>query len=199
MEQFIRLFKNAVEEMYRLDKLISNMTFEDFDLDIRIAEYHIALGKVEAYYNVAPLMQVDIDLLRKRVGMPTLTEVKPVVESWWPDYGYPISDNLAIVRQERRVELAGEGYRQNDWKRWRAHKLFDGKRHKGFPYDPKEYQAAGYNPNILLDEAGYIDPYQVSLNNGTFHFRSDRDYLSPIPINELLLNKNLKQNPGWDE
>ena len=41
------------------------MTFEDFDFDIRIAEYHIALGKVEAYYNVAPLMQVDIDLLRK--------------------------------------------------------------------------------------------------------------------------------------
>ena len=65
MEQFIRLFKNAVEEMYRLDRLTSNMTFEDFDFDIRIAEYHIALGKVEAYYNVAPLMQVDIDLLRK--------------------------------------------------------------------------------------------------------------------------------------
>lgn len=65
MEQFIRLFKNAVEEMYRLDRLTGNMTLEDFDFDIRIADYHIALGKVEAYYNVAPLMQVDIDLLRK--------------------------------------------------------------------------------------------------------------------------------------
>lgn len=65
MEQFIRLFKNAVEEMYRLDKLTSNMTFDDFDFDIKMSEYHIALGKVEAYYNVALLMQVDIDLLRK--------------------------------------------------------------------------------------------------------------------------------------
>lgn len=65
MEQFIRLFKNAVEEMYRLDKLTSNMTFEDFDLDIRIAEYHIALGKVKAYYNVAPILGVSIELLRK--------------------------------------------------------------------------------------------------------------------------------------
>lgn len=65
MEQFIRLFKNAVEEMYRLDKLTSNMALEDFDFDIRIADYHIALGKVEAYYNAAPLMQADIDLLRK--------------------------------------------------------------------------------------------------------------------------------------
>lgn len=175
------------------DPLVSGIGF-------RIPE--LMLNYVEAYVELNgnfPDLSDNIDLLRKRVGMPTLTEVKPVVESWWPDYGYPISDNLAIVRQERRVELAGEGYRQNDWKRWRAHKLFDGKRHKGFPYDPKEYQAAGYNPNILLDEAGYIDPYQVSLNNGTFHFRSDRDYLSPIPINELLLNKNLKQNPGWDE
>lgn len=65
MEQFIRLFKNAVEEMYRLDKLTSNMTFEDFDFDIRIAEYHIALGKVEAYYNVASIIGVDVDLLHK--------------------------------------------------------------------------------------------------------------------------------------
>lgn len=65
MEQFIRLFKNAVEEMYRLDRLISNMTFDDFDFDIRIAEYHNALGKVEAYYNVAPILGVSIELLRK--------------------------------------------------------------------------------------------------------------------------------------
>ncbi len=49
----------------------------------------------------------NIDLLRKRVGMPTLTSVKPTVEDYWPDYGYPVSDELAIIRQERRVELAG--------------------------------------------------------------------------------------------
>jgi hypothetical protein len=28
-------------------------------------------------------------------------------------------------------------------------------------------------------------------------FNENRDYLYPIPTQELLLNKNLTQNPGW--
>lgn len=103
----------------QMDPLVSGISF-------RIPE--LMLNYVEAYVELNgtfPDLSDNIDLLRKRVGMPTLTDVKPQVESWWPDYGYPISDNLAIVRQERRIELAGEGYRRGDWKRWRAHKLFD--------------------------------------------------------------------------
>lgn len=174
------------------DPLVSGIGF-------RVSE--LLLNYVEAYvelHGAFPDLSDNIDLIRKRVGMPTLTEVKPVVEKWWPDYGYPISDNLAIIRQERRVELAGEGLRSNDWKRWRAHKLFDGKRPRGFRFDQSDYDKIGVQPNVQLDEEGYIDPYKVSLNGGGFHFKPERDYLSPIPLNELLINPNLKQNPGWD-
>lgn len=174
------------------DPLVSGIGF-------RVSE--LLLNYVEAYVELNgtfPDLSDNIDLIRKRVGMPTLTEVKPVVEKWWPDYGYPISDNLAIIRQERRVELAGEGFRSNDWKRWRAHKLFDEKRPRGFRFDQSDYDKIGTQPNVQLDEEGYIDPYKVSLNGVGFHFNSERDYLSPIPLNELLINPNLKQNPGWD-
>ena len=175
------------------DPLVDGIAF-------RIPE--LMLNYVEAYVELNgnfPDLSDNIDLLRQRVGMPTLTEVKPVVESWWPDYGYPISDNLAIIRQERHIELAGEGYRQNDWRRWRAHNLFDGKRPRGFRFDQADYDAIGETPNVVLDENGYIDPFYVSLNGGVIHFRADRDYLSPIPSNELLINPNLEQNPGWKE
>lgn len=169
-------------------------------IGFRIPE--LMLNYVEAYVelnNSFPDLSDNIDLLRKRVGMPTLTAVKPVVEAWWPDYGYTISDNLAIVRQERRVELAGEGYRNEDWKRWRAHKLFDGKRARGFKFDQADFDRIGAKPKVELDAEGYIDPMTVSLKGGVLQFNWKRDYLSPIPTNELLINKNLKQNPGWED
>lgn len=65
MEQFIRLFKSAVEEYYRLDKIVSNMTFDSFDLEVRAAELNNAMGKIEAYYNVASILDVSSELLRK--------------------------------------------------------------------------------------------------------------------------------------
>ena len=175
------------------DPLVSGIGF-------RIAE--LMLNYVEAYVEVNgtfPDLTDNIDLIRKRVGMPTLTDVKPVVGTHWPNYGYPVSDNLAIIRQERRVELAGEGHRQNDWKRWRAHDLFDGKRHKGARYNEADYTKLNLKPNVKVDENGYLDPYVVSLNNGVLDFNEDKDYLSAIPINELLINKNLTQNPGWND
>lgn len=173
------------------DPLVSGIGF-------RLAE--LMLNYVEAFVElngVFPDLSDNIDLLRERVGMPSLTDVKPAVDNTWPDYGYPISDELAIIRQERRVELAGEGYRTNDWKRWRAHKLFEIERPKGFRFNKKDYEKIGENPNVELDEDGYVDPYKISLHGGLLKFNADRDYLSPIPLNELIINKNLKQNPGW--
>ena len=174
------------------DPLVAGISF-------RVAE--LMLNYVEAYVELNgtfPDLSDNIDLLRQRVGMPTLTSVKPTVTSKWPDYGYSISDALAIVRQERRVELAGEGYRVNDWKRWRAHKLFDSKRPRGFRFTMADYASFSTKPTVKIDANGYTDPYQVSLANG-YKFKADRDYLSPLPMDDLLRNKNLVQNPGWNK
>ena len=50
--------------------------------------------------------------------------------------------------------------------------------------------------NVYINANGYIDPYQKSLPSG-YGFKPERDYLSAIPTNELTLNKNYVQNPGW--
>ncbi|ANE53299.1 hypothetical protein SY85_03660 [Flavisolibacter tropicus] len=159
----------------------------------------LMLNYVEAYVELNgnfPDLSDNIDLLRQRVGMPTLTSVKPTVTAKWPNYGYAISDALAIVRQERRVELGGEGFRSGDWKRWRAHKLFDGQRPKGFKLVMADYAPYATKPNVKVDAQGYVDPYQTTLPGG-YRFNAERDYLSPLPLDDLMRNKKLTQNPGW--
>ena len=41
--------------------------------------------------------------------------------------------------------------------------------------------------------------YMLPCAGVTFEFDESRDYFYPIPINDLSLNKNLTQNPGWDD
>jgi hypothetical protein len=136
-------------------------------------------------------LNISINLLRDRVGMPHL-EIGSIVTD--PNWEFPgLSPILNEVRRERRVELACEGFRFNDLMRWRAHEVFVGKRPKGAKFVPSDYP--GFS-NILLDENGYIDRYQIALPAG-YQFNPERDYLRPVPLNEFLFNRDLIQNPGW--
>ncbi|KAA4667776.1 RagB/SusD family nutrient uptake outer membrane protein, partial [Bacteroides ovatus] len=48
------------------------------------------------------------------------------------------------------------------------------------------------------DNDGWMDPLQQYLPEG-YLFDLNRDYLLPIPPDELQLNHELKQNPGWGD
>jgi len=134
----------------------------------------------------------QLNLLRKRAGMPDFAINPQSSDPNIEDYGYTISDELYEIRRERRVELALEGLRDDDYMRWAAHSLFKNKRPKGYPFNAKEFP--NYEPT--LDENGLIDYYKNSLPNG-YQFREGQDYLYSIPQDEITLNPNLTQNPGW--
>lgn len=153
----------------------------------------VLLNYAEAKYELDQTVSyTQLNLLRTRVGMPAFT-VNPQSADLNPmDYGYPISDALYEIRRERRVELALEGYRQQDYMRWAAHALFKGKRPKGYPFNPSEFP--GFNPR--LDANGLIDYLANDIPNG-YSFRPTQDYLTSIPQDELTLNPSLVQNPGW--
>ena len=54
------------------------------------------------------------------------------------------------------------------------------------------------NAAYPVDASGYIEKFQASAPLAIgYKFRIDRDYLSPLPSNELTLNPKLKQNPNW--
>jgi starch-binding outer membrane protein, SusD/RagB family len=162
----------------------------------------------EAKAELGIITQADLDksinIIRDRVGMIPMDLAAITID---PDWDYPsLSPVINEIRRERRVELAFEDHRWNDLARWRAHHLITGKRPGGMLYigSNLEGKYADYlgNPTIILgqnlhvDENGFIDPYRTSLPNG-FGFDPSRDYLSPVPSDELTLNINLKQNPGW--
>lgn len=182
----------------QLDPATGNQSGELAYIIFRYAE--ALLTYAEARAELGQLTQADVDLtinkLRARVGMPPMTLASIPNDPNWPDYGYSLSNVLQEIRRERAVELLTEGFRFDDLMRWAAHKLFVDKRPKGVYYSA-ELKAAF--PNLTVDENNFLDPYKTALNgaNGGWGFNPAKDYLMPIPINELTVNTALKQNPGW--
>jgi hypothetical protein len=176
----------------------------DYSQDLAYIFFRYAealLNYAEAKAELGQLTQADVDLtinkLRQRVGMPNLVLSSITTDPAWPDYGYTLTPALQEIRRERAIELAAEGHRLHDVMRWRAHSLFVGKRPKGTKYTD-EFKKI--NPNLKQDSEGYLDPYNTPVltgPGGTWGFNPAKHYLLPLPVNELTINPNLKQNPGY--
>jgi hypothetical protein len=91
----------------------------------------------------------------------------------------PGGDLTNVIRRERRVELAMEGLRVDDIRRWKVAEVTM----NGYAHGAK----FAADPNI---DGGYIRTQQR-------RFNPQRDYLWAIPSNDVSLNKNLTQNPGY--
>ncbi len=221
----------------------ADMAFNDIPV-YRLAEAYLIYAEAKA--ELGPISQNDLDisinLLRKRAGMPDLrVDVKADPYLMSEEYGYPNlaalnPENLAIlleIRRERTIELCLEDSgRWHDIVRWKEGLCFDQNLHgmyfpgpgkydttgdgkpdyclydtKNAPDDAKNLicvqiqdieidgQFAPYTDGIILSEGnkGYIDKHKGKRQK----FNESRDYLYPIPTEDLVLNKNLKQNPGW--
>jgi hypothetical protein len=140
----------------------------------------------------------SLNLLRARSGMPEFVVIQDPLRTNYADFGYPLSDELYEIRRERAVELACEGFRFDDWRRWRAHNLFLNKQPRGFPFlasDYPDYPTLG--TKFSLDANGFILPFKKLLTGSGYNFNAGRDYLDCIPTNQITLNPALVQNPGW--
>lgn len=156
----------------------------------RYAETLLINAEAKAELGIITQDNLDetINELRIRAGMPKLTMEVGFTDANWPEWGYDLSPLLQEIRRERRIELAGEGFRFADLKRWKAGKLLEnpqtylGKYVQG--EDGQFYQTIVY--------ANYATPDKSRKWN-------DKMYLYPIPLGELQRNPNLlPQNPGWE-
>ena len=153
----------------------------------------VMLNYAEAKYELDNTIAfTQLNMLRQRVGMPNFIVNSQSMDFNHVNYGYTISDELYEIRRERRIELALEGSRDEDFMRWAAHSLFKGKRPLGYPFNPAEFPKF----SAKLNDEGLIDYYKTELPNG-YEFRENQDYLNSIPQDELILNPALTQNPGW--
>lgn len=167
----------------------------------RFAE--VLLNYAEAKAELGILTQQDvnnsINQLRQRAGMITL-QLNAIVND--PAWKFPgLSPVINEVRRERRVELACEGFRHDDIFRWAAAGNLI-KNRKPLGARLKQWQTL-FTPEILnkypVNGDGYIEFFKnVPAMTGGFHFRENKDYLLPLPADQLVLNpKLLPNNPGW--
>jgi hypothetical protein len=193
---------------------------------MRYAE--ILLNYAEAKAELGTLTQHDIDIsinkLRDRVGMPHLNMAQanahpdPYQENLYPNVSGPNEGVILEIRRERRVELVQEGFRWDDLMRWKAGKILEQPilgmyfPHLG-AYDftgdgkPDVYVYKGDDSGKPASVTTEINVEQRPLTHGTSgniiaypggKFEAPKDYYYPIPLQDLTLNPNLKQNPGWE-
>jgi hypothetical protein len=130
--------------------------------------------------NSAPTAEVYryVDSIRLRAGL------EGVVASWQKYSRYPSRPNTRdemrkIIRQERMIELAFEGKRFWDLRRWKLMQDEMNKPVRTWNID-SETAAEFYNVIVLW-------PLEFS----------SKEYLWPIGQQEIRANFNIRQNPGW--
>jgi hypothetical protein len=107
------------------------------------------------------------------------------------------SEMRKIVRRERKIELAMEGLRLQDIRRWKiAEKIMPGPLY-GRPQKPYSYKDQGiptFDENGNPNYSAYADKLRVIEVRS---FNASRDYLWPIPQKDIDVNDQLLQNAGY--
>ena len=160
----------------------------------------VLLNYAEAAAELGECTQADLDksinLLRDKVSMPHMTVNVGFTDPKWDFPG--LSPLLNEIRRERRVELAFEGFRFDDLMRWAATDVIKRKQ-LGAKY--AQFEGKPFEPalsNLYVSSDGYLDPWQNTPANEGWNFDPAKNFLMPLPTNELVINTNLKQNPGYD-
>jgi hypothetical protein len=173
----------------------ANASTYDFFI-FRYAEVLLIEAEAKAELGQATQTVIDntINKLRDRVGMPHMIIASLVKDPKSNFPGLPVL--IDEIRRERRIELGSEGFRFDDIKRWHAGTLINNPNTilgmKLTAALRAQYPAQQVS-NIVVDANNYIRLYP-SLSNRTWN---DKMYLLPIPTQEISLNPNIKQNPGW--
>ncbi len=142
------------------------------------------------------------------------------------EYGYPnvTGENQGVIleiRRERTIELTQENFRYDDIRRWKCGAACNQALTGMYFPGPGSYDMSGDGKaNVVLYTSDQPKPSasgcevleigkDIHLTNGNsgylnyfhaqsiFPFNEVRDYLYPLPTDQLSINPNLKQNPGW--
>ncbi|MEX0313711.1 MAG: RagB/SusD family nutrient uptake outer membrane protein [Allomuricauda sp.] len=162
------------EPIFRMGEILLNYAEAKFELgefDQSVAD--MTINKLRERGNVAPMIVGSIDA------------------GWDTDRDPDVEPVLWEIRRERAVELMVEGFRFNDLRRWRKMNYATQKKLGRW------VDSADLNAPLPIEggaAAGYVSRKE---NDATPPPFPDHYYLFPIPSNEIVLNPQLEQNPGW--
>ena len=161
-----------------------NAVFEPYPFPIiRLADLYLMYAEAlneatDGERNVPSDVYKYIDFIRERSGL------KGVKDAWRlysnnPDKPLTKSGMREIIRQERGIELALEGVRFYDIRRWNLGET--------------EYNKVVRGWNIKGENK---EDYYIVTPIFQMQY-SQKDYLWPIKKYNIIINSNLVQNPGW--
>ena len=162
-------------------------TNEGYDYPvIRYAE--VLLNYAEAVYEQGEsISDADLDLSLNLVRQRSNPDMVKLSNALVSANGLSMREE---IRAERTVELALEGFRVDDLKRWKTAET-------EMPQDLRGIPMTGWfatnwtNQTRPLDADGCIILYDGRV-------WAEKNYLYPIPSDELQLNPELGQNKGWN-
>lgn len=163
--------------------------YESMDFPvIRYAE--VLLNYAEATYELNGKisdsdLDISLNLVRQRVN-PQMAKLSNALVT---------GNSLSMrdeIRRERTVELIFEGYRIDDLKRWATAPTEMPMDQVGVQYKGTWFESHWTSQSRQLTSDGCILLYGDRTWN-------DKLYLYPLPSDQLQLNPNLGQNPGWSK
>lgn len=145
----------------------------------RLADFYLMYAEAanEVNPNDARVLKY-LNLVRERAGLPDIETLNPAIRG---------NQELqrAAIQRERQIELATEGQRYFDVRRWMiADKNGEG-RQNGYVHG---MNVRGES-NEKEDFNRIVEASQIVFNR--------KMYLYPMPDSEMRKTKNLVQNPGW--
>lgn len=167
-----------------------------FDFDRHLIRYaEVLLIYTEAVYEKNGSisdneLNVSINLLRDRVGMPHLTNTFVTVHNL---------DMRTEIRRERTVELALEGFRYDDLRRWKTAETELPQDVKGIKIKGTDWQTYPLYSDPSYQNKTDANGFLIAETNRKFD--PAKDYLQPLPTKEVAFYQasghTLQQNPGW--
>jgi hypothetical protein len=159
------------------------------------AEVKFELGECDQ-----TVIDKTINVIRDRVGMPHLDlgaiPVDAVLDGNYSRYcSYVPAPLLREIRRERRVEMAFENTRWDDLMRWKAGRFLEIPV-EGMKFVQSQFPTVKIDKDVFLSSQGFLMPYAKTLPTGRV-FDETKQYVFPIPVEDLVLNPQLTQNPGW--
>ena len=140
---------------------------------IRLSELYLDLAECCAATDDTQGALKNLNVVRERAGIPVLTEAdlnQMSLMDW--------------VRNERYVELFGEGHRYYDVRRWMTapDRLKAGAREGLNAIEKKDPSFSEFNRRVKVDQ-----PFQWD----------DRMYILPVNVDEIYSNPQLVQAPNY--
>jgi len=209
------------------DQWVSNGSYSDLIvLRYAETLLNFAEAKAELGTLTQADLDKSINLIRSRAGMPPLNlaaanaNPDPFLLAQYQNVDAGANKGVILeIRRERRIEMFNEGLRWDDLMRWKAGKkleqpmvgiYFPSLGSFDFNNDGKTdvYLHNGNASGAPAGTSSVVNVNQKALTNGTsgnFNplkgvtviFNESKDYLYPIPTEDIILNPSLKQNPGW--